>query len=113
MKKAGLLKCCVDAIDHWGNIELHHDKVEFAHVNDVDVEKFNDLYGLHLNDEEFRRFVEEEGNLEPLCTFHHRGDHGIHSLPTPIWNVLRVAKDDREIVFVEDNSEIPVQREKK
>lgn len=67
LKRQGLLKCVVDAPFHHGPIELHHSKVEFAHINDVDVDKFNELYGLHLTDKEFQIYIESEGNLEPLC----------------------------------------------
>lgn len=110
MKKQGLLKCNVNSDYHWGNIELHHDKVEYAHIKDVDLAKFNELYGLHLSDEEFQRFVEEEGNLEPLCTLHHRGQEGVHSLPEPQWHALRVAKDPQHILIAQQNTEIGVQR---
>ena len=67
MKKAGLLKCNVVSDYHYGVIELHHQKVEFAHVNDIDLAKFNKAYGLDLDDEQFQEYVEQEGNLEPLC----------------------------------------------
>lgn len=112
MKKAGLLRCNVESDYHYGQIELHHSKVEFAHQNDIDLEKFNHAYGLNLNDEEFKEFVEGDGNLEPLCTLHHRGQEGIHSLPEPEWNVLRTAKDPRHVIEVQQNNVIPVQREK-
>lgn len=110
LKRQGLLKCQVDSDYHAGNVELHHVLVEFAHANDVDVEKFNRLYGLHLDDESFRRYIEEEGNLEPLCTLHHRGQEGVHSLPEPEWHVLRVSKNPREVIRAVSNSGIPVQR---
>lgn len=112
MKKAGLLKCNVQSKFHYGLIELHHDKVEFAHINDIDETKFNELYGLHLDDEQFQIYVESEGNLEPLCTEHHRGTTGVHSLPEPEWNTLRASKDDREILMAQLNNQIPVVRNK-
>lgn len=94
LRAAGLLKCVVSSQQHAGQIELHHDKVEYALQNGVDLDKFNQFYGLHLADEEaFLRFIEEEGNLEPLCTLHHRGLLGVHSLGVPQWNALRVWKD--------------------
>jgi hypothetical protein len=97
LKAAGLLKCVLRSAQHSGVIELHHDKVEFALQHGVDLDKFNEFYGLHLVDEEaFLRFIEEEGNLEPLCTLHHRGILGVHSLGVPQWNALRVWKDDLE-----------------
>jgi hypothetical protein len=108
MKKAGLLKCNVESAYHDGQIELHHSKVEFAHVNDISLDKFNRAYGLHLSDEDFKKYVEEEGNLEPLCTLHHRGQEGIHSLDGPTWNVLRTATDPKHVVEAVSNNEIPV-----
>lgn len=108
MKKAGLLKCNVLSVTHYGQIELHHDKVEFAHINDIDESKFNELYGLHLSDEEFQIYVESEGNLEPLCTEHHRGVSGVHSLPEPEWNTLRASRDDKPILIAQSNTLIPV-----
>lgn len=108
MKKAGLLKCNVMASAHYGLIELHHDKVEFAHINDIDENKFNELYGLHLDDEQFQVYVESEGNLEPLCTEHHRGVMGVHSLPEPEWQTLRASKDDHPILMAQSNSQIAV-----
>lgn len=112
LKKAGLLKCNVDSNHHNGQIELHHDKVEFAHINDIDVVKFDEAYGLHLDDAAFQKYVEEEGNLEPLCTEHHRGVSGVHSLPEPEWNVLRISKAGTDILIAQSNSLIPVQQEK-
>src|ERR1039458_4940319 len=93
LKKLGLLVCAVESDYHIGQIELHHDKVEFAHINDIDLNKFNHAYGLDLTDEQFQDYVEQEGNLEPLCELHHRGQEGVHSLPEPEWNVLRTSKN--------------------
>jgi hypothetical protein len=120
MKKAGLLVCNVKSKYHYGVIELHHAYVEFAHVNDIDLTKFNEIYGLDLSDEAFRNFVEgapaknakgEDINaLEPLCTGHHRGTEGIHSLDGPSFNVMRAAKDDHPIFIVQSNNAIPVEK---
>ena len=108
LKRQGLLKCQVESDYHYGQIELHHDKVEFAHVNDIDLEKFNHAYGLHLTDEAFQEYVEQEGNLEPLCTLHHRGQEGVHSLPEPEWQVLRVSSDPKHVITALSNNEIGV-----
>lgn len=109
LKRQGLLVCQVESAYHYGQIELHHDKVEYAHINDIDLDKFNRAYGLNLSDEEFQAYVEQEGNLEPLCMLHHRGQEGIHSLDEPLWNVMRTAKDPQNVVMVQSNSEIGVQ----
>lgn len=108
MKAMGLYKCNIDSDYHSGQLEAHHVKIEFAHINDVDIDKFNAAYGLDLTDEQFQEYVEQEGNLEILCALHHRGQEGIHSLPSPEWNALRVAKNGDTIVTVLTNSEIPV-----
>lgn len=108
LKRQGLLKCNVESDYHYGGIELHHDKVEYAHIGDIDLEKFNHAYGLHLSDEEFAEWVEQEGNLEPLCVLHHRGQEGVHSLPTPEWNVLRTSTDPKHAITALANNEIGV-----
>lgn len=111
LKRQGLLKCNVESDYHWGAIELHHSKVEYAHIHDVDLDKFNHAYGLSLTDEEFQTYVEQEGNLEPLCALHHRGQEGVHSLPEPEWNVLRVSKNGQHIFKALANNLIPVVRD--
>lgn len=94
MKEKGLLVCAIKTPIHSpGPIELHHDKVEYSLQNGIDLDKFNELYGLHLDDEGFKQFIEEEGNLEPLCALHHRGAIGVHSMLAPQWNAYRVWKD--------------------
>jgi len=112
LKKAGLMKCAIDSPYHYGQMEVHHEKVEFSHIPDVDIDKFNRLYGLHLSDEEFVEYIESEGNAEVLCVLHHRGQEGVHSLPSPEWNIMRVAKNQKNILVAVSNSEIPVTRDK-
>jgi hypothetical protein len=85
LKSLGKLRCWICGTDK--NVELHHDKVEYALINGVDIEKFRETFpefGIS-SDEDFLRFVESEGNLTPLCTLHHRGYLGIHNLPYPLW----------------------------
>lgn len=108
LKAQGLLKCNVLSDYHEGPIELHHSVIEFAHLNDVDITKLNALFGLSLDDESFRVWAEGPGNLEPLCRLHHRGQEGVHSLPEPEWNTLRVAKNPHEMIVAQTNTLIPV-----
>lgn len=97
MKKLGLLKCAIAGCNYPGPIELHHSKIEFSLQEGVDLTKFNEYYGLHLaNDEEFAQYIEQEGNLEPLCSVHHRTKLGVHELPEPFWQAIRVWKGDME-----------------
>ena len=108
MKAAGLLVCAISDCNCYGGIELHHSKLEYAHVPDIDLERLNEVYGLHLTDEDFAAWVESPGNLEPLCVGHHRGVYGVHSLPEPEWNAYRVAKATGRIVIAQKNNLIPV-----
>lgn len=74
---------------------MHHSKVEFSLQGGVDLEKFNEAYGLHLADDEaFRAYIEGPGNAEILCPTHHRTRLGVHELPEPLWLAIRVWRAD-------------------
>jgi len=94
MEKSGLLKCWIGNADCCGNVELHHDKVEFSLANIVDVDHFRKLFpefGID-DDQEFQDWIEGEGNLLALCEMHHRGLLGIHSIHMPAWCIQRYMK---------------------
>lgn len=91
-KAAGLWKCAV--CGSTTDVQGHHSLVEFSLINGVDVGRFNALYGLHLSDADFQTYIEGPGNLEPLCRTHHLGTEGVHFLPEPAWNALRVWRPD-------------------
>lgn len=94
MEKAGLLKCWIGNADCQGAIELHHDAVEFALSEIVDVNHFMQLFPEYgIKDEDgFKDWIESEGNLLPLCTMHHRGLLGIHSVHYPAWRIQKFMK---------------------
>ena len=93
LARLGALKCWIgNAECSRGPGELHHEKVEYSLIADVDVAKFDEAYGLHLSDEDFLAYVEGEGNLLPLCAQHHRGHLGIHTLPGPLWIIQKYLK---------------------
>lgn len=95
LKAQGLMKCAIDGCTYPGPIEVHHSKVEFSLQNGIDLDAFNHAYGLHLADDEaFKSYIEGEGNAECLCPTHHRTRLGVHELPEPDWNALRVWKAD-------------------
>ncbi len=97
-RRLGLDVCAVKSDQHAGGVQCHHSKIEFSLQNGVDIAKFDELYGLHLaDDEEFRAFVESPGNAEWLCLFHHIGAEGVHVLPEPVWAAVRVAKDGERV----------------
>lgn len=96
MKALGLDKCAIEGCDTGAQIEYHHSIVEHAWQGGVDVEKLNRAFGLHLTDEEFAAWVQSPGNLEPLCSVHHRTQLGIHALPEPLWNLVRIWRQGME-----------------
>ena len=94
MNRLGLMKCWI--CNSTDNIELHHSLIEFALQNGVDILKFESEYPEFKiqSDDEFRNFIESEGNLLPLCVLHHRGICGVHSLPYPLWLPQRFWKSN-------------------
>jgi len=93
MKQLGLVHCVVPGCDTFAPIEYHHTWVENAMQNGIDVTKLDGIAGLELTDEEFTVWVQSPGNLEPLCSVHHRTQLGIHHIPEPDWNALRAWKN--------------------
>lgn len=108
MKALGLDRCAIQDCDSGMKVEYHHNYVEHGWQAGIDYDEFMAEYGDevdanlpeefgdHLDDHEFAAWVQSPGNLEPLCTLHHRGQLGIHSLPVPLWNAMRVWRDDLE-----------------
>jgi hypothetical protein len=94
MKQLGVDKCVIEGCDTGAPIEYHHSIIEHAWQEGVDVSKLDVAFGLHLTDDEFTAWVQSPGNLEPLCTVHHRTQLGVHALPEPLWNAVRVWRKD-------------------
>jgi hypothetical protein len=94
LKRQGLWKCAIGDELCGGQPELHHSWVEFSEIPSTDREKVARYLGLHFeDDEDFQRWAEQPGNLEVLCTNHHRSHYGIHQLPEPLWLAVRFHKD--------------------
>lgn len=94
IKASGLWKCAIPVGPHAAQLELHHSHIEFSLQGGADLARVNEAYGLHLADDEaFREWIESPGNLEILCTYHHRTRFGVHVLPGPEWEPLRVWRD--------------------
>src|SRR5690348_14803325 len=71
LKKLGLLVCAIASPMCSGPVELHHSHVEFSLITMVDPAKVARACGLHFDDDEdFQRWIESPGNLEPLCANH-------------------------------------------
>jgi hypothetical protein len=97
LKKQGLWKCIIDDELCGGQPELHHSWVEFSEIPSTDAHKVEKLLGLHFEDDEaFQVWVESPGNLEVLCSNHHRTRYGIHVLPEPLWQAVRFHKSGVE-----------------
>lgn len=94
MKALGLTKCVISGCDTGAPVEYHHTVIEHAFQGGVDVQKLDEAFGLHLTDADFAAFVQSPGNLEALCAVHHRTQLGIHALPEPLWNAVRVWRSD-------------------
>ena len=81
IKKQGLWKCALDDDLCGGQLELHHQHVEFSQINNTDSHRVEEALGLHFeSDEDFQAWIESPGNLEVLCTNHHRTHFGVHVL---------------------------------
>jgi hypothetical protein len=95
LKRLGQLVCWIGNKDCAGDIELHHSVLEDALINDVDRIKVALDHPVFTtdNDATFLDLVQGEGNLLPLCRYHHIGGGGIHSMPYPGWQVQRWLKD--------------------
>lgn len=93
LKRQGLWKCVIADELCSDDAELHHSEVEFSEIGSVDPEKVAKTLGLHFDsDEDFQAFVEGPGNLEVLCSNHHRTRYGVHVLPEPLWKAVRYKK---------------------
>lgn len=95
-------------------LETHHHVVEWALMNAVDVEKFNDIlrpnlahrhphdakwaYEKPFDEEKIKAWVDHsEHNLWVLCDVHHRARYlGIHEITFPIWSSMNLLRDDFE-----------------
>jgi len=94
IKAAGLWKCAINDDLCGGQMELHHTHIEFSQIPNADKAKVEEYFGLHFTDNnEFQVWLESPGNLEVLCTNHHRTHYGIHTLPHALWESLRFRKN--------------------
>lgn len=97
LKKQGLWKCVINDDLCSGTPELHHSHIEFSQVNNMDSKRVEEAFGVHFtSDEDFQEWIESPGNLEVLCTAHHRTLYGIHAIPSPLWETFRYRKAGTE-----------------
>ncbi len=104
-------KCFVDNkhCDHEHPLELHHSVVEWCDAGavawDLVAELVPDFDWSTFNPATPESFIDSEWNANlVLCKKHHIGkDHGIHTLPYPLWRLQRLAKES----FVFSPDELP------
>ena len=85
--------CWICGIRHstGGKMETHHDEIEWAAVNGVDMQLVMRDWPALTDRDKLREFLDSEGNLLVLCAAHHRGGRtGIHSITYPAWKLQRL-----------------------
>jgi hypothetical protein len=114
LKRQGLWQCMINDDLCDGVPELHHTFIEFSQINEVDPAKVQKALGLHFDtDEDFQVWAESPGNLEVLCSNHHRAHYGIHVIPGPLWEALRFRKANTAAAAeVVTNAELAEQEKK-
>lgn len=72
-------------------LETHHDELEWAAANGVDLTLITrDFPAILNNPARLRDWLDSEGNMLVLCATHHRGARtGIHSITYPAWKLQR------------------------
>jgi len=60
-------------------LEIHHNHVEFALLNDIDLSLLNVKYPGVGDRDKLGAWVEDADNLIVYCAKHHRGHAGVHS----------------------------------
>lgn len=72
-------------------LETHHDELEWAAANGVDLAKITADFPVIMADPaKLREWLDSEGNMLVLCATHHRGSrNGIHLITYPAWKLQR------------------------
>lgn len=72
-------------------METHHDELEWAAANGVDLTKITaDFHEIMGDPDRLKRWLDSEGNMLVLCAAHHRaGRTGIHTITYPAWKLQR------------------------
>ena len=84
--------CWICGIRHstGGAMETHHNHVEWAAANGIDLELIVKDFPEIKNGPALREWLDSEGNMLVLCATHHRGSRtGIHMVSYPAWVLQR------------------------
>jgi len=73
-------------------LELHHDHIEFAVQNGVDLSALEVDYPGVSNPDEVGAWVESGANFRWLCAYHHRMGAGAHSVDHSNWEAEQYIK---------------------
>jgi len=85
-----------------GAMETHHDELEWAAANGVDLDLIIRDFPALTDREKLQEWLDSEGNMLVLCDVHHRGSRtGIHSITYPAWKLQRWQGTDWK--FIEQN----------
>lgn len=85
--------CWICGIRHsqGGAMETHHDEIEWAAVNGVDLKLVMRDFPQLTDAAKLREWLDSEGNMLVLCAQHHRGSRtGIHMVTYPAWKLQRL-----------------------
>ena len=89
--------CWICGIRHstGGRMETHHQYIEWAAANGVDLNLVMRDWPALTDIDALRRWLDSEGNMLVLCDHHHRGSRtGIHMITYPAWVLQRYQGQD-------------------
>lgn len=84
--------CWICGITHsqGGAMETHHDEIEWAAANGVDLQLVMKDFPAITDEATLKAWLDSEGNMLVLCEKHHRGGKtGIHMITYPAWKLQR------------------------
>ena len=89
-------------------METHHDELEWAAANGVDLRLITTDFPEIMEDhDKLRHWLDSEGNMLVLCAMHHRAARtGIHMITYPAWKLQRwqgkdwtfITQKDKELI---------------
>ena len=78
-----------------GAMETHHDEIEWAAANGVDLQLVMKDFPDITDADKLHQWIDSEGNMLVLCEKHHRGGKtGIHMITYPAWKLQRWQSSD-------------------
>lgn len=76
-------------------LETHHDELEWAAANGVDLALVMRDWPDLTDRDKLRAWLDSEANMLVLCALHHRSPkYGIHAISYPAWKLQRLQSSD-------------------